>query len=194
MFAVPFNSLPVESSKNTFLLSGLQILGASLFLALCAQIRIPLYFSPVPLSGQTFAVMFIGATMGSRKGLLSVLAYLLEGSLGLPVFAGGWTSLGLMSLLGTNGGYFLGFIFQAFLVGSFIERQTSFQAVKTISVLLLSCALQLGLGVVWLSAFVGFEASLVMGLYPFLFGELVKSMGIAAFLKRQYEKNSHLSR
>lgn len=190
MFAVPLNSLSVKSSRNAFLLSALQILGASLFLALCAQIRIPLYFSPVPLTGQTFGVMFIGATMGSRKGVLSVLAYLLEGSLGLPVFAGG--SFGVMSLLGTTGGYFLGFIFQVFLVGSFVERQTSFNALKTITALLLSCALQLGLGVVWLSAFVGFKAALVMGLYPFLFGELVKSMGIAAYVKKQYEKNSHL--
>ena len=193
MFAVAAHFLPAKSSKNIFLLSALQIFGASLFLALCAQICIPLYFSPVPLTGQTFGVMFIGATMGSRKGVLSVLAYLLEGSLGLPVFAGGWSSLGLMSLLGTNGGYFLGFIFQVFLVGSFIERQTSFQVVKAVSVLLLSCALQLGLGVVWLSAFVGFKSALVMGLYPFLFGELVKSMGVAAYLKKQYEKNSHLS-
>ncbi|MBA2369162.1 MAG: biotin transporter BioY [Candidatus Protochlamydia sp.] len=190
MFAVPLNSLPAAHLNNRFLLSAFQILGASLFLALCAQIRIPLYFSPVPLTGQTFGVLFIGVTMGSRKGLLSVLTYLLEGSLGLPVFAGG--SLGIMSLLGTNGGYLIGFIFQVFLVGSFVERQTDFHAVKTITTLLFACALQLGLGVVWLSAFVGFETALMMGLYPFLCGELVKSMGVAAYIKKRYEKNSHL--
>jgi biotin transport system substrate-specific component len=183
MIATQVNSLSFESSKRAIFLWILQIFGASLLLALCAQVSIPLYFSPVPISGQTFGVMFIGATMGSRKGLLSVLAYLIEGSLGLPVFAGG--SFGLISLLGPRGGYFLGFILQVYFVGWFIERQISFQGAKTISILLLSCALQLGLGVLWLSNFVGFESALIMGLHPFLFGEFIKAIIITAYLKMQ---------
>lgn len=185
MIAALANSLSFEFSKRDVFFSILQVLGASLFLALCSQISIPLYFSPVPLSGQTFGVMLIGATMGSRKGLLSVLAYLAEGSFGLPVFAGG--SWGLMNLLGPTGGYFLGFIFQAYLVGWFVERQNSFQGTKILSVLLFSCALQLGLGVLWLSFFVGFESALIMGLYPFLFGEFIKAISITAYLKRLYK-------
>lgn len=171
------------SSKKEILLSIMQVIGASLFLALCSQISIPLYFSPVPLSGQTFAVMMIGATLGSRKGFLSVLAYLAEGGLGLPFFAQG--AAGLIWFFGPTGGYFLGFLFQAYLVGWFMERLNTFQSNKVLPVLLLSCAINLGLGVLWLSTFVGFGSALVMGLYPFLPGELIKSISITAYLKRQ---------
>lgn len=179
------HSLPFESSKKDVYLSVLQVFAASLFLAACSQISLPLYFSPVPLSGQTFGVMCIGACMGSRKGLLSVLAYLAEGALGLPVFAGG--SLGIMSLVGPCGGYFLGFLLQVYLIGRFTERQHSFQIAKTLPVLLFSCLLQLGLGTMWLSLFVSFESVLTMGFYPFLFGETIKSIVIALCLKMKIQ-------
>jgi biotin transport system substrate-specific component len=181
--ATIIQSLPFALPKKDVFLSALQVFIASLFLALCSQISIPLYFSPVPLSGQTFGIMLIGACMGSRKGLLSVLAYLAEGSLGLPVFASG--SSGIISLLGPTGGYFLGFLLQTYLVGWFVERQTSFQMAKTLPILLLSCQLQLALGVLWLSFFVNFETALVMGLYPFLVGETIKSVAVCLCLKTQ---------
>ncbi len=182
-------SLTFEKSKNHYLFSALQILGASLFIALCAQIQIPLYFTPVPLSGQTFAIMLISAVMGSRIGLMSVVAYLAEGACGLPVFVGG--GFGLVSLLGPTGGYFVGFMLQAYLVGYFIERQVSYSAVKTLCILLSSCTLQLGLGALWLSQFVGYESALMLGVTPFIAGEMLKSLSIAAYLKG-YEKNTHL--
>lgn len=181
MVTTLINSLTSESSKKDIFLSVLQIFAASLFLALSSQISMPLYFSPIPLTGQTFAVMFIGANMGSRKGLLSVLVYLVEGSLGLPVFAGG--GFGIMSLLGPRGGYFLGFLFQVYLVGWFVKRQNSFQITKTFPVLLLFCLLQLGLGVMWLSLLTTFESAMIMGFYPFLLGETIKSIVVALYLK-----------
>ncbi|MDR3623654.1 MAG: biotin transporter BioY [Chlamydiales bacterium] len=183
MAIAQIKSLSSESSQKDLFFSVLQILGASLLLALCSQIKVPLYFSPVPLSGQTLGVMLIGATLGSRKGVLSVLAYLAEGSFGLPVFGSG--SLGL---LGPTGGYFLGFILQAYLVGWFTERQVSLQSTKTMTVLLSSCALQLGLGVLWLSFFVGFKLAMIMGLCPFLPGEVIKTMGVTAYLKARSNK------
>lgn len=172
--------LTLESSKKDILFSFLQVIGASLFLALCSKISIPLYFTPVPITGSTFAVMLIGATLGSRKGLLSVLAYLIEGGLGLPFIS--------IHLLGLFGGYYLGFLFQAYLVGWFIERQSSFQVSKVLSVLLFSCAIQLGFGVLWLSSFVGAEFALTMGLYPFLLGELIKAISITIYLKQRHKK------
>jgi len=175
------SSLLLTQTRSSFLLSALQILGASLFIALCAQIRIPLFFTPVPITGQTFAIMLIGATMGSRKGLLSVIAYLAEGAIGLPVFTG--AHFGLGSLLGVTGGYFVGFMLQAFLVGWCIERQRVFNSLNTFSILLASCALQLGLGALWLSQFVGFEYALAMGAAPFIVGETLKALSITAFLK-----------
>lgn len=184
MIAALINSVPFEFPKKDIFLSVLQIFAASLFLALCSQISMPLYFSPVPLSGQTFGIMIIGASMGSRKGLLSVLAYLAEGSLGLPVFACG--SSGIMSLLGSCGGYFLGFLIQVYLVGWFAERQTTFQITKMLPILLLSCLLQLGLGVLWLSLFATLESALLMGFYPFLMGETFKSVIVALYLKMKF--------
>lgn len=181
MIAALINSLSFEVPKKDVFRSVLQIFAASLFLALCSQVSIPLYFSPVPLSGQTFGVMFIGATLGSRKGLYSVLAYLAEGVLGLPVFAGGCS--GIAVLLGSCGGYFLGFLLQVYLVGWFTERLTSFQIIKTLPMLLLCCLLQLSLGVIWLSLFVTFEGALIMGFYPFIIGEILKSVVIALYLK-----------
>lgn len=180
MISARINSLPFELFKKDFFLSALQVFAGSLFLALCAQISVPLYFSPVPLSGQTFGIMLIGACMGSRKGLLSVLAYLCEGSLGLPVFAGG--GFGIMSLLGPRGGYFLGFLLQVYLVGWFTERLRSFQMTEILPLLLYSCLLQLGLGTIWLSLFVPFESALIMGFYPFLIGETIKSLAIASWM------------
>lgn len=184
MIAIQTNSLSYEPIKRDVLFSILQIFGATLFLAICAQIRIPLYCSPVPLTGQTFGIMLIGATMGSRKGLICVLAYIAEGCLGLPVFAGG--AFGLMSLIGPTGGYFLGFLSQVYIVGCFVERQASFNPVKTMSILLASIAIQLGLGVLWLSFLIGMKSAVIAGLCPFLVGEAMKSLGITLYLKRQF--------
>lgn len=181
MLLAQTQSFRIDTSQKNISFSILQILGASFLLILCSYISIPLYFSRIPLSAQTFGVMLIGATMGSRMGVLSVLAYLAEGCLGLPVFAGG--HFGLMSLLGVKGGYIVGFILQVYFVGYFMERQVSFQITKTLSILLISCALQLSLGVLWLSLFVGLKSAMVMGLYPFIIGEVIKAISITTYLK-----------
>ena len=181
MFAVQVNPIVSVSSKKDFFFSVLQVFGASLFLAVCSQISIPLYFTPIPLSAHTLGIMVIGATLGSRKGVLSVLAYMAEGCLGLPVFAGG--HFGVLWLLGPAGGYLLGYLFQVYLVGWFVERQVSFQGIKTLSVMLLSCTVQMGLGVLWLSFLVG-KSAILMGFYPFVFGEIVKSVAFSFYLKK----------
>ena len=136
MTAIGIHTQICDSSYKNHALTALQILGASLFLALCAQIRIPLPFTPVPLTLQTCGMMLVGATLGSRKGMLAVIAYIVEGSLGAPFFAGG--SCGFMKLLGPTGGYFAGWILQAYIVGFFMERQVRFSSWKTLSVLLFS--------------------------------------------------------
>ncbi len=81
---------------------------------------IQLPFSPVPITGQTMAVLLVGALLGSRRGALAVLAYIAEGLAGLPVFAGG--AAGLARLFGPTGGYLVGFVAAAFLVGWLAER------------------------------------------------------------------------
>ena len=91
------------------------VIVASLFIAVCAQVNIPLPFTPVPLSGGTLGVLYTGALLGSRRGAVAVLLYLLEGSAGLPFFSGG--AAGFVHLLGPTGGYLAGFPVGAFVTG-----------------------------------------------------------------------------
>ena len=178
-------TLPEKNLSKAFGSSLFRILAASLFLGLCAQISIPLYFTPVPLSAQTLGILFVGAILGPRKGALAVMAYLIEGSLGMPVFAGG--SSGAMCLIGPTGGYFLGFIVQAYIAGWAVQRFASSSKIKTATALSFSCIACLGLGALWLSRFVGLPAALVLGVYPFLIGEIVKVLCVTAYLKSQYD-------
>lgn len=150
----------------------LQIIGGSLFLALCAQIKIPLWFTPVPITLQTLAVMIIGATMGARMGAMSIALYLAQISMGFPFCAGGLSNP--FALIGPNAGYFFGMILQAYLVGWVFERRSSFSSGTLLLSLLSISLIQLGLGTLWLAAFVGWNNAPLMGFLPFLPGELVK--------------------
>ncbi|RPJ40883.1 MAG: biotin transporter BioY, partial [Candidatus Latescibacterota bacterium] len=108
--------LPLHGIRTT----GLLVAFASLLLALSARVAIPLPFSPVPISGQSFAVLLVGALLGSRRGSAAVLLYLAEGAVGLPVFAGG--AGGAAYLVGPTGGYLAAFLPAAFVVGALCER------------------------------------------------------------------------
>jgi biotin transport system substrate-specific component len=96
------------------------IIGFSLLLGLSAQIAFHLPFSPVPVTAQTFAVLLTGGLLGSKRGSLSLLTYIAQGAVGLPVFAGGIG--GVAVLLGPRGGYLLGFILAAYVIGLLVER------------------------------------------------------------------------
>ena len=106
--------------RGGLLRDALLVVGFSLLTALCARIVIPLPFTPVPITGQTFAVLLTGAALGARRGAAAIVLYVLEGLAGLPVFAGG--ASGLARLLGPTGGYLLGFIAAAYLTGTLAER------------------------------------------------------------------------
>lgn len=179
MIATRVQAIQVSISTRDWLFSALQVLAASCFIALCAQIQIPLYFTPVPLSGQTLGIMLVAVTLGSRKGVLSVLAYIAEGCVGLPVFIGGASGIGCF--VRATGGYFWGFLLQAYIIGWFAERRAD--SSKMLCALLISCAVQLGAGAWWLASFVGFERALVLGVYPFLPGEVLKAMGVLSYWK-----------
>lgn len=151
----------------------------SLFVALAAQVAIPLPFSPVPITGQTLAVLLIGALLGSRRGASCVLAYLAEGSLGLPVFAGG--AAGLARLFGPTGGYLLGFVVAAYVTGLLAERGWDRRAGTALLAMLLGNGVIYAFGLPWLAVFVGMGRALPLGLYPFVAGDLVK-LALAALL------------
>ncbi len=155
------------------------ILAGSALIAASAWIAVPLPFSPVPVTAQTFAVLLVGSVLGSRRGAAAALAYLGEGSLGLPVFAGG--SGGAHVLAGPTGGYLVGFLAGAWLCGVLAERGWDRRVRATaLSMALGNLAILLP-GLLWLERFVGPERVLAMGLIPFLPGDAVK-IAVAAVI------------
>ena len=161
--------------------------------AIAAQLVIPLW--PVPITGQTFAVLFVGATLGPIRGALALGLYLLIGVFGLPVFAAG----GSGSLIGsTSGGFVIGFIFAAALVGWLAQREWDRKVVGTIVAFLAGTVVMYAFGLPWLHAVLTtfpaevmtqyfgttdvLQATLTGGLYPFLVGDAVKALLAAGIL------------
>lgn len=158
----------------------LLVLGASIVTALAAQIAIPLPWSPVPITGQTFAVLLSGAVLGARRAFLAQLLYLAEGSSGLPVFAGG--AAGFAKLLGPTGGYLMAFPLAAAVTGFLAERGWDRRFLTTFAALLAGSSLIFAFGLAWLSRFVPGPQLLASGLLPFIPGDLIKSaLAAAAF-------------
>lgn len=156
------------------------ILGGTLLVALSAQVAIPLPFSPVPITGQTLAVLLVGVLLGSHRAGLCMLAYLVEGSAGLPVFAGG--KAGIVHLLGPTGGYLMGFVPAAWLVGWLAERGWDRRPATTFAAMLLGNIVIYALGLPWLAHFTGVERVFVAGCLPFIPGDLIKILLATAVL------------
>jgi biotin transport system substrate-specific component len=152
----------------------------SIFIALMAQVEIRLPFTPVPITGQTFAVLLVGAALGSRRGAASLVLYLVEGALGLPAFAGG--AGGLAYLTGATGGYLVGFVFAAALIGVLAERGLDRRFLSALPIFLVGEVVIYLFGVTWLSVLIGFQKALAAGLLPFLIGDAVKLIAAAAAL------------
>jgi len=158
------------------------VAGGSIIIALCAQIAIG---EPVPITGQTFAVLMMAALLGSRRGTLCILTYLAEGLLGLPVFAQG--KGGLAAFLGPTGGYLVGFAFAACIVGALSDRTWDRRVYTTVVAMVLGNAAIYACGLAWLWCLTRLLARplaggvLAVGLYPFLPGDLLK-IALAAVL------------
>ena len=125
------------------------ILGGSLLIALSAQFQFVLPFSPVPITGQTFAVLLLAALYGSRRGPATVVTYLALGVMGLPVFAGG--TYGVARLVGPTAGYLVGFLAAAFVVGFLSERGWDRKPWATAVSMIIGNGIIYGAGVLWLS-------------------------------------------
>ncbi|MCK4903792.1 MAG: biotin transporter BioY [Candidatus Marinimicrobia bacterium] len=147
-------------------------LSGSILLALLARLSIPVPFSPVPITGQTFGILFLGTILGSRLGVLSVIAYISEGLIGLPVFAGG--TAGFLYLLGPTGGYLIGFIPAVYLVGYLSEKGWTNKFTTTFTTMIICTVIIFIFGISWLAVTAGFETALSIGLYPYLPGAAVK--------------------
>ncbi|MFH1679448.1 MAG: biotin transporter BioY [Candidatus Eisenbacteria bacterium] len=153
------------------------VIGGSLLVALSAQVAFRLPFSPVPVTAQTFAVLLVGALLGSRRGALALLAYLTEGAAGLPFFSQG--TGGALFLAGPTGGYLMAFVPAAFLAGALSERGGDRRPHTAAAAMLLGSAVILAGGAAFLARFVGIEGAIQAGVLPFLPGDALK-VGLAA--------------
>lgn len=152
----------------------------TVLIALSAQVAVPLPFSPVPITMQTLTVLLTGILLGSRLGAITILAYLAEGAIGLPVFAFG--TFGFATLVGPTGGYLFGFVIAAGLVGFLAEQGWDRRLWTTVLAMVLGNLVIYLFGVGWLSTFMGFTGAIAAGMLPFLIGDAVKIALAAAIL------------
>jgi biotin transport system substrate-specific component len=142
-------------------------------LLLWASAKIHLPFQPVPLSLQSAVVLMVGITYGPRLGMLTILLYLAMGAIGLPVFAGTpQHGTGLLYMTGPTGGYLLGFLPAAGIVGAVAARRTHWSEIAG-GALIATFVIYL-FGVTWLSGFVGWKEAMAVGMAPFMLGDLLK--------------------
>jgi len=155
------------------------VVGFSFIIALSAQLALYLPFTPVPITGQTLAVLLTGSILGRKLGSMAVLLYLIEGIAGLPVFARG--GAGIVHLFGPTGGYLVGFVAAAYVTGYFAERAWDRKIISTLMAMTVGTMIIFMVGVPWLAIFMGTENALQMGFYPFLIGAVVK-ISLAALI------------
>jgi biotin transport system substrate-specific component len=160
----------------------LLVVGFSLLTALAAQVVVPLPWTPVPVTGQTFAVLLTGALLGSRLGALAMLAYLAEGAAGLPFFKGGAGGAHYLFLSPTTG-YLLAFPAAAFVTGLLAERGWDRRFATAALAMWLGSLVILASGWAWLALFYRTAGeAFAAGVAPFLIGDLVKIALAAAAL------------
>lgn len=162
----------------------LLVAGASLLIAIAAQIAIPLPFTPVPLTLQPLAVIFIGVVLGSTRAAAAATLYLLEGMSGLPVFAQGHG--GAAWLLGPTAGYLYSYPFAAWLAGFVSERGWGSSILRAVSGMLLALGVIYLGGWSWLAALTDARSAFAAGVAPFVLADIVKvALGAALLPKAQ---------
>lgn len=152
--------------------ASLLALVGSAVMALSAKLSVP--FFPVPVTMQSLAVLLIAAAFGSRLGAVTMALYLAEGALGLPVFAG--VSAGVPYILGPTGGYLVGYIPAAFLIGFFAERGADRSVPQMLGAMTLGHLVLFAAGYAWLAHLAGAHVAWVGGVLPFIVGTVVKTL------------------
>ena len=170
--------------------------GAAL-VSLAAQVTIPLPL--VPITGQTLAVLVVGSALGASRGAISMVLYALLGLAGLPVFApedDGSHVLGVTALLGSSGGYIIGFIFAAAVTGWLAQRTWDRRVLGAFVSMSAGTLVTFAVGLPWLAASLGLtlEQTLEAGLYPFLIGGVIKALLAAGILPLAWKLSSKRDR
>ncbi len=164
--------------RSSALTQSLFVVGGIGFIALLAQISIPVPGSPVPVTGQTLAVLLIGTTYGARLGFLTFASYLLAGIAGAPIFAHSATSAnhGIARLTGATGGYLVGMLVASLLLGYLADRKADQKFRTSFPALLLGDVVIFAFGLTWLHASLDmtWAATIKAGFTPFILGEALK--------------------
>jgi len=169
-----------SEARGAYQATILAVIGSALLWA-SAKAQVPMW--PVPMTMQSCVILFIGFAYGSRLGVATVALYLVEGALGLPVFAGTpEKGIGLAYMLGTTGGFLVGFLAAAALLGWLAERGWGRTVAGTAAAMAIGTVVLHVPGVAWLATFVGFEKAVALGLTPFVAGAVVKALLAAALL------------
>ena len=172
-------SLWPEQTANRWLRAViLAVLGTAL-LWLSAKVKVDI--GPVPVTVQTLVILSLGAAYGWRLGAATLMLYLAEGAAGLPVFAGTpEKGIGLAYMAGPTGGYLLGFVLAAAVIGYFAERGLDRNPFKMFAAMLLATAVIYLPGLAWLATLIGGEKAIQFGLMPFIWADLIKAALAAA--------------
>ena len=170
-----------QNSHSKIIKSAIIIFLGSIALAISAKIKIPFY--PVPMTMQTFVVLFLGMIFGYKIGVATVILYLLEGIIGLPVFSNSpERGVGLTYFLGPTMGYLIGFILACFLA-SFVKEKDNY--LKIFLKLSLSVSVIYILGILWLGNLIGWDKPVIqLGVTPFLPAEITKILLLSLLSKQ----------
>ena len=157
------------NSKKGLLANILLVVIGSILLTISAKVQVPFY--PVPMTMQTLLVLLIGMTYGAFLASVTIFLYIFQGALGLPVFANGG---GFGYIIGPTGGYIVGFIISAPLLGFLANRGWGKTWQTTAIAMIIGVSVIFFCGVGWLSIYIGFEAAILKGLLPFIYADCLK--------------------
>ena len=166
------------------------VITASLFVALCARVTLPLPFTPVPLTLQNFGVLAVGLLLGSRRGFAALALYLVEGAFGLPVFSPAILGSGITHLLGPTGGFLMAYPLVAFVAGYIYEHSSRRFGWAALSAVAGELVLFAG-GLSWLAVLThSISLAIKFGLYWFVFAEVIKVLMAAGVATRWHRRIS----
>jgi len=176
--------------RSSALTHALFIVGGTAFIAGMAQVSLPVPGSPVPITGQTLAVLLVGTTYGARLGAATFATYMLAGIAGAPIFAGG--AYGINQVLGATGGYLFGMLLASAVLGYLAERRADQKFSTSFPALLFGNLIIFTFGLTWLhfSLDLTWAKTFSMGLTPFILGEVLKIAIVATSLPLVWRKIS----
>jgi len=160
--------------RSSALTKALLITGGAIFLAILAQVSIPVPGSPVPVTGQTLGVLLLATAYGATLGTATFLLYLVAGFAGAPVFAG--HGYGIDRLVGPTGGYLVGMLIASWVLGALAGRKWDQKLISAVTTMLIGDLIIFTLGLIWLQNYTGKDWAWTFGagLTPFIFGEILK--------------------